>query len=207
MNPTDLNEEIDYDIDAINEGSQVVLLRHAKTVFNEAHTALQMMPSIDEAEMIALFTSEEMRDCKLTAFGFKQCDKAEEAAWKIKVHTVFVSPFRRALQTAYEIFKTHPQINEIKFVLMPKMREGLNTSNDIPVDIEEIVAEYSSLFQNFDTSELDKYSDPKHYFIEDLDEDIRDEFKSKLKPKDNDCCGSNAFDIIVEHISKYFYFH
>lgn len=200
MNPSDINEEIDYDIDLINEGSQVVLLRHAKTVFNEAQTVLNMMPTWDESEMIALNTLEEMRDWKLTSFGFEQCDKAEEAAAGIKVHTVFISPFRRALQTAYEIFKSHPQLNDIKFVLMPKMREGLNTSNDIPVDIEEVCAEYSSMFPNFDTSELDSYPDPKHYFIEDLNEPVREMFKSKLQPKESDWIGSNAFDIIAEYI-------
>lgn len=43
MNPLDPNEEIEYNVDALKEGSQVLLLRHAKSVFNEAHSSLKAM--------------------------------------------------------------------------------------------------------------------------------------------------------------------
>ena len=45
---------------------------------------------------------------------------------------VFVSPLRRALETAYYLFKNHPNFLNIIFILDPDIREHLNSSCDVP---------------------------------------------------------------------------
>jgi phosphohistidine phosphatase SixA len=57
--------------------------------------------------------------------GLKECEEGQKEANSLKVHTVFVSPLRRALQTAYHLFKNHPNFSNIKFIIVPKAKEGI----------------------------------------------------------------------------------
>ena len=43
---------------------------------------------------------------------------------------VFVSPMIRTCETAIHIFKNHPNKANIKFVVLPSIKEGLNLCND-----------------------------------------------------------------------------
>lgn len=49
---------------------------------------------------------------------------------------------QRTLQTCIHLFKTHPNKKNIRFVVIPIIREVLETSNDIAQDIEITVAKY-----------------------------------------------------------------
>ena len=49
---------------------------------------------------------------------------------------VFVSPMDGTCQTAYEVFKNHPNFENIKFVLVPDLKEHLKCTCDIPGSIE-----------------------------------------------------------------------
>lgn len=64
---------------------------------------------------------------------------------------VFVSPLRRALETAYFMFKDHPNFKTIKFVVHPHIREPITMPSDLPDDMEQIVNDYRPFFPNFDT--------------------------------------------------------
>lgn len=203
MNPIDTNEDLVYDIETLKAGSQVILLRHAKSYFNEAHTKAQTPPCTEEDEL-NLFISKDMRDAQLSEFGIEQCLKASEVAKSLPVHTIFVSPMRRAIKTTYLIFKDHPNFEKINFILTPKLREHLHSSNDIPWNIEDTVKEYSQYFKNFDTSALDEYEDPKHYFIEDLNQPLRDTLAEKIQPWEDDEVGSNACEVICNYIKGVF---
>ena len=180
----------------------MLLLRHAHTLFNKALDSLKKVPSITEEDEISTKSAEELRDAMLTTTGHKQCAKAEPIGHLMKVHTIFVSPYRRALQTVHEIFKNHPEFHEIRFVLLPLLREFLNWTHDIPVNIDEVINQYKQIFDHFDTSALDNYEDRLHYFIEDLDQDTRQEITEKLEEKEDDPLKSNAFDIIIEMFKK-----
>lgn len=68
------------------------------------------------------------------------------------VRTVFVSPLRRALQTAYLLFKDHAQFSSIQFIVHPMLRENTHTVCDIPESIENVIAEYSELIPHLDFS-------------------------------------------------------
>lgn len=68
------------------------------------------------------------------------------------VKTVFVSPLRRALQTAYLLFKDHSHFNRINFIVHPLLRENTHTVCDIPETLELVKTEYISKIPNLDFS-------------------------------------------------------
>lgn len=76
--------------------------------------------------------------------GIRQCEQAGPLAVSLEhVKTVMVSPLRRALQTAYLLFKDHASFSEIKFIVHPMLRENTHTVCDIPESIETVKDEYS----------------------------------------------------------------
>lgn len=116
----------------------------------------------------------------------------------LKVHTVFVSSMRRTLQTAYELFKNHPDLPSIKFILTPTMKEGLKRTSDIPTNIDTTVEEFKDKLPNMDLSLFDCYKNKYNYFFEDLQESLRNELEPKIERKDDDPLGNNLYDLIFE---------
>ena len=123
---------------------------------------------------------------------------------KLKVEYVMVSPMRRAIETAYHTFKSHPNFSSIKFILCPYMKEAIDTACDVPVNILDIVEEYKGKFENFDTSMLDLYKDPTHYFLYDIDLPFAKNILATKKEDRSDPISSNAFDLICDHIDQNF---
>ena len=63
------------------------------------------------------------------------------------IGTVVVSPMRRTMQTASLLFGQHPDLNKIKFIVHPDLRENLACSCDIPTrDFNEVVHEFIDCF-------------------------------------------------------------
>ena len=116
---------------------------------------------------------------------------------------MLVSPLYRALQTAYLTFKDHPDFENIKFVVVPSMRESINISSDLTKNIEDTFKEYSEKFPNFDTSEFDKIEDKMNFFLYDLPEDLREEMQSKIEPDESDPTGTNIFKLAVDIMERY----
>jgi hypothetical protein len=81
---------------------------------------------------------------------------------------VLVSPLRRALQTAYLLFKDHPYFRSIRFVVNPDLREVMHTVCDIPDSYENIIKEFKPCFPIFDLSLMDRYTDKNTWFIQDF---------------------------------------
>uniref|UniRef100_A0A7S3J2W9 Uncharacterized protein n=1 Tax=Euplotes harpa TaxID=151035 RepID=A0A7S3J2W9_9SPIT len=102
------------------------------------------------------------------------------------------------MQSAYYTFKEHPNFRKIKFVILPKTREIISHSSGVPGNIDSTISELKDLFPNLDDSELDKYSDRLHYFIEDLDLHMYDELMELKEFKEKDEIQSNIFDLIIE---------
>ena len=112
-------------------------------------------------------------DPPLGPFGRNQCaDAAYEYQYEImpNLHCIFVSPLRRALQTAYFLFKDHPRRKEIEVIMVPDLRDVLAGPWDIPNPIEKIVEDAKDMFYNLDTSLLDLASpDPDLWFLKNTD--------------------------------------
>jgi len=60
---------------------------------------------------------------------------ASAHASQIDFRVVYVSPLRRTMETAYWVFKDHPNFKgkKMKFVLHPMLRELCTVSCDIPL--------------------------------------------------------------------------
>jgi hypothetical protein len=130
--------------------------------------------------------------------------EARKLVNNIKIHTIFVSPLRRAFETAYFVYKTHPDFDRIKFIVFPLIRESLNTSSDIPSDISEILLEFKEKLPNLDCSMLETYGDKTHFFIDDMQADVKDKIKSKLIHQEDDPLNSNVFELFIEESKKVF---
>lgn len=85
-------------------------------------------------------------------------------------------------------------------MVVPKLKEGLGSTCDIPKNVMNVVQEYKNKFINLDCSLLEKYEDVAHYYLK----DIKDEFAKKIMQEKSidpdDPCGSNAFELLVEAI-------
>ena len=57
---------------------------------------------------------------------------AAKYAKSINFEAVWISPLRRALQTAYYIFKDHPNFHKINFKVQPILREKVRWASDLP---------------------------------------------------------------------------
>ena len=73
---------------------------------------------------------------------------AAEHASKGAFVEVWVSPMRRCIETAFHMFKGHPKINGMRFVVHPLCRERICISSDICVfnSAAMIKHEYVAMF-------------------------------------------------------------
>ena len=85
---------------------------------------------------------------------------------------------------------------------MPKARECINFASGIPTNIDTVISQFKVLFPNLDDSELDKYKDRLHYFIEDTDHNTYEEILEEKQYKESDPIKSNVFDLIIEKTQK-----
>ena len=92
---------------------------------------------------------------------------------------IIVSPLKRTLETAYQMFKEHPNFENIQVILDPDLREHIFCrSCDIPDPIEETVYYYKALFNHFDASLIDLASDDCNlWFLKNGDLNTYEKFK------------------------------
>ena len=197
-----LSSEIKDYANDLKSSSQVLIQRHAMSVANEEYAKIKDHSDFDQLSKWILDPS--LRDPKLSKTGHYQWKEVRPLVNTLKIHTIFVSPMRRTLETAYHTYKTHPDFERIRFVLLPTVRESLNTSSDFPSDVDELITEFREVLPNLDTSLMEDYDDRKHYFIEDLQPDIRDKIKAELEEDEDDPLGSNAFQLFIRESKAIF---
>ena len=177
---------------------RVLLYRHATSIANIKFNK----KGLTSADIKELDWSEVGRDSEIADTGIELAISKQRIFNNLNIHTVFVSPLRRALQTAYHTFKSHPHFDKIKFIIMPKARECINFASGIPTNIDTVVSQFKEFFSNLDDSELDKYKDRLHYFIEDTDHHTYEEILEEKQYKELDPIKSNVFDLIIEKTQK-----
>jgi hypothetical protein len=99
-------------------------------------------------------TDDSLIDAKLSALGRQQCSDALDLVLALPdILTVFVSPLRRAIETAFLLFSQSIQFPKIKFIVLPLLRENMHTICDVPVDFSTVVDEWAPKFpSNIDFS-------------------------------------------------------
>ena len=86
----------------------------------------------------------------LSKRGIEECELASFKADEIMTHLsmILVSPLKRNYQTAYEIFKHHPNFSKVKVMVVPDLREVLESPCDVPVPVDEIVKDLKKYFSD-----------------------------------------------------------
>jgi phosphohistidine phosphatase SixA len=181
--------------------SQVLLIRHGKSVANVEYDSFE---GKDKNHILDNWTlNKDIRDSRLAPLGIEQAQSAAITMNQIKVNTVLVSPLRRTLETAYNIFKEHPDFSKIKFIVVPNLRESMNTSSDIPENIENIREEFTNIIPHLDFSLMNNYKNHIYYYLEDMSPEFNDKIIEKLSQNE-----SNEYidptDAILEEIRSKF---
>lgn len=111
------------------ERKHLYLIRHAQSTYNQA--ALEYENQGKKNQIHELKWDPDFMDAELTAFGELQALQAVPEAHALRIKTVFVSPFRRALRTAQILFENHPDNPDI--IVHPLLSEKLKNVPDISV--------------------------------------------------------------------------
>jgi len=124
------------------EKTPYVLIRHGLSAFN--YKALVADTEFGEGpELEAVRNDPNGEDPELHAVGIMQCEAAQPVINATNFKVVFTSPMQRALMTTIHMFKNHPDKDNIKFIVLPMVREVLHTTNDIAIDCDELMAKYA----------------------------------------------------------------
>ena len=59
------------------------------------------------------------------------------------------------METAYHIFKNHPNFDKIDFILAPEIREKIGISGDIPLSNVEWLRAYDCMYKDMFKGKLD----------------------------------------------------
>ncbi len=150
----------------------IYVIRHAQSQYNLAEAKCHE----EGRHLHEIKFSMELIDCGITDHGFTQTKSAADEMKNVNVTLVYVSPLRRALLTAREIFKDHPNKPQIK--VLPICREFIDSSCDIPDDLNKIMKE----FPEVDFSEMDIFEDKDMWIIESLhNETLREDLLKQAK--------------------------
>ena len=190
--------EVQEAVTSLSIGSHLILVRHARSQANQNNINIVEQGGTKD-DFIKVATDPKLRDCSICEYGVKEWENAKQIASELNITTVFLSPQRRAFETAYHIFGDG---GDIKFIIVPKMKEGLKAVSDILSNIDNLIDEYKLLFNNLDTSLLDSYSNRLNCFYEDLQPELRAKLDPKICEKEDDPINNNIFDLLTEEISQ-----
>ena len=152
-------------------------MRHAKTNFNSDHEKLRQI-------------NISYIDCHLSQKGIQQIISKQNIINNLSIEKVYVSPFYRALQTAYILLQNHPNLNKIPIIVHPKIAEIGGCTHDFILDIKQNKADFNSNSKvKFNWNIFDeyirriKYDENFFYFEEydNLEKDIKNEIYNNLR--------------------------
>lgn len=104
-------------------------------------------------------------DPELHPAGIVQCEIHQKEVNDVNYKVVYTSPMQRAMMTTVHMFKNHPNKENIKFVVLPCIREVYYTTNDIAMDCFEMMDKFGEGTEHaggikFDFSNFFMYGTP-----------------------------------------------
>eukprot|EP00347_Sterkiella_histriomuscorum_P008388 403345286 len=189
----------------LNE-SKFIIIRHANSTFNliwEKTTDEIQHGNETPEKYYEIIRDTNLLDCPLSDLGIQQCNDSVRLANALPdVRTVFVSPLRRALQTAYLLFKDHENFDRIKFIVHPMLRENTHTVCDIPESLDQVKLEYQEKIPHLDFSLIGSSlqdHQKKLWYFHDYQEPVRSLLLNRFA---NQSDTKNEKEIILEEIVK-----
>ncbi|KRX09596.1 hypothetical protein PPERSA_08628 [Pseudocohnilembus persalinus] len=126
------------------ENSSIILIRHALSIANFQHKILDYLkkqPNTNQDYLDYLqhyYVEERLNlenvNCRLHYLGIQQCINQQKYINNIDFQVVFISPFTRVLQTVEYLFQNHPKLDQLKFVVIPHISEGMGYTTSIQED-------------------------------------------------------------------------
>ena len=109
-----------------NTNGKFLFIRHGQTYFNKYSK---------ERGSKNVKTDKNLLDSELSEEGIEEGKKFSEFYKQFKIEEIYVSPLYRALQSAYYLFKDHPDKNNIIIKVHPLLTEITNAVHDICFDL------------------------------------------------------------------------
>lgn len=82
---------------------------------------------------LSVYGNSTLQDSVLTSAGIAQCKLAAEHLQNYDIQILMLSPLRRAIETAYHTFQSHPNFANMQIILHPLLREKVTVSCDVPL--------------------------------------------------------------------------
>jgi len=98
---------------------------------------------------------------------------------------------QRSIQTTIHMYKNHPHLDQIKFVVLPEVREVMSVTNDVAMDCWELMEKYKvgapdAQGFNFDFSRMFAYGVPQLWQVYSLSDPVlQNQVLSKIKMIDD----------------------
>ena len=93
------------------EQNRIMAIGHAESEFD--HARREQLKVLKKNIKFDVYKDMYHLDSPLSKAGIKQCKESEATKILPNLELVFVSPLRRALETAYFMFKDHPNFRSI----------------------------------------------------------------------------------------------
>ena len=127
----------------VDQDASVFLVRHGFSEFNYKHLILKKDGGKEGQPFQDLKAHPELVDAQLSGIGVHQALVNASHLQPLNITRVMVSPMRRALQTAIHMFKNHPNLSKMTFLVVPQCHEIMHTSNDIPMDCYKLMQQFA----------------------------------------------------------------
>lgn len=163
---------------------------------------------IREREFVHHCMQAKFIDDQLSAAGHEMCAKAYESIQDLKLHgNVFVSPFRRTIQSACNLLKNHPNKAELTLVLKPGAAEHLGFKNVFLLHADALKRYCARMTEQYgltiDTTFVDQYQDPKLWFLELItDEAVKSQLQQIARSHQRPAAGEDDYDLAVYEAMK-----
>lgn len=111
---------------------KIYVIRHAQSLYNSAKND-KKLSKIRDSDIRFI-------DACLSEKGEIQCKENKMHLPNLK--QILVSPLRRTLQTAYLLFKDHPDFKDIEVIIYPNIRESFGCACDVPFPVEQVLNDF-----------------------------------------------------------------
>ena len=140
-------DEFGWNVDAPpqreSDSAKIYLVRHGMSMFNYRAFKAEKQYTKQSPEFTAIENDIGVIDPELHPIGVAQSEVNAPRLHAMNVKYVIVSPMQRAMQTAIHMFKGHPNLANIQFIVEPITHEILHTMCDMHMDAVQMMMKYA----------------------------------------------------------------
>ena len=161
----------------IKGSNKLLFIRHGISEFNY----INRKDKETGVFTIDKYATDEMMDAPLHSIGIEQAIEKRPFVENISVEYVFVSIFRRALETSYLLFQNHPNRDKIRMIVHPLIGEKFHCNHDVMRDFASIREKFESKTElTYDFTLFDAYEHPRLYYIYEINDPPREQLLKRI---------------------------